>query len=126
VSSAALGLDESQARNRDGWGLASGVEHRLPLAPLETELIGGVSYLYYSARGSEYSYGGVGSWVGTDTELPFDAAFRTAIGYAYLGYRHPRPIRTRNDVPNPLPATGTVYPPRTSDATTTAGTSRSS
>jgi tetratricopeptide (TPR) repeat protein len=83
-----VGLNEHQERNRDGWGLATGVEHRLPVAVLETELLGGVAYLRYSARGSEYSYNGVGTWVGTDTALPFEAAFRTAIAYSHLSYRN--------------------------------------
>lgn len=82
------GLNESQERNRDGWGLVSGVEHRLPVDAIQTELRGGVAYLRYSARGSEYSYNGVGSWVGTDTELPFEAAFRTSVGYSHLSYRN--------------------------------------
>jgi tetratricopeptide (TPR) repeat protein len=82
------GLNESQERNRDGWGLATGVEHRLPVAAVDTELLGGVAYLRYSARGSEYSYNGVGTWVGTDTALPFEAAFRTAVAYSHLSYRN--------------------------------------
>jgi tetratricopeptide (TPR) repeat protein len=82
------GLDEADARNRDGWGLATGVEHTLALPALETELFGGLSYLRYSARGSEYSLQGVGSWIGTETELPFDSVLRTSISYAYLPHRH--------------------------------------
>jgi len=81
--------DEQEDRNRDGWGLAAGAEHRLPIGVLETELIGGLSYLRYVSRGTEYTYQGVGSWVGTETQLPFDAEFRTSIAYAYLPYRHP-------------------------------------
>jgi tetratricopeptide (TPR) repeat protein len=92
------GLNESQERNRDGWGLVSGVEHRLPIDALETELLGGVAYLRYSARGSEYSYNGVGSWVGTDTELPFEAAFRTSVGYSHLSYRNESTYPDPNDV----------------------------
>jgi tetratricopeptide (TPR) repeat protein len=105
-----IGLDEAEARNRDGWGLASGVEHRLPLDTLDSELIGGVSYLRYSSRGSEYSYDGVGGWLGTYTDLPFGAAFRSSAGYSYLGFRHASTYPNPDDVPNPLPVTGTVYP----------------
>ncbi len=82
------GIDEEDERNRDGWGLAAGVEHRLPLDTLDTELLGGVAFLRYSARGTEYSYNGVGTWVGTDTKLPFELAFRTSVAYSHLGYRH--------------------------------------
>jgi len=80
--------DEADARNRDGLGLAAGVEHTLPLRGLATELRGGVSYLRYSARGTEYSYQGVGTWLGTETALPFDVVLRTEIGYAVLPFRH--------------------------------------
>jgi hypothetical protein len=80
--------DEADARNRDGFGLAAGVEHTLPLPSLATDLIGGVSYLRYSARGTEYTYQGVGTWIGSETSLPFDSVLRTQIGYAYLPFRH--------------------------------------
>jgi tetratricopeptide (TPR) repeat protein len=83
-----LGLDEEDARNRDGWGLTTGVEHRFPFDAIDTELLGGVAYLYYGARGSEYSYNGVGTWVGSDTALPWEMAFRTSIGYSHLSYRN--------------------------------------
>ena len=82
------GLDEGDARNRDGLGLTTGLEHRVPLDAVDTELLGGVAYLRYSARGTEYSYDGVGAWVGSDTELPFEAALRTSVAYSFLGYRH--------------------------------------
>jgi hypothetical protein len=82
------GLDEGDARNRDGFGLTTGVEHRVPVDAVDTELLGGVAYLRYSARGTEYSYDGVGAWVGSDTELPFEAALRTSVAYSFLGYRH--------------------------------------
>ena len=96
------GVNESQERNRDGWGLATGIEHRLPIGALRTELQGGVAYLRYSARGSEYSYNGVGTWIGTDTELPFDAAFRASVGYSHLGYRNSSTYPDPGDVPPPV------------------------
>ncbi len=92
-----FGLNEAHVRDRDGWGLATGLEHRLPLDVLDTELHGGVSYLRYSSQGSEYSYNGVGAWIGSDTELPFEAAFRTTIGYSYLGFRNPSSYPDPND-----------------------------
>jgi tetratricopeptide (TPR) repeat protein len=82
------GIDEEDERNRDGWGLTTGVEHRLPVDAIDTELLGGAAFLRYSARGTEYSYNGVGTWVGTDTALPFELAFRTSIAYSHLSYRH--------------------------------------
>jgi tetratricopeptide (TPR) repeat protein len=94
-----IGLNESDERNRDGWGVVTGVEHRLPVDAIDTELLGGLAYLYYGARGSEYSYNGIGTWVGTDTALPFDAAFRTAVGYTWLDYRNPSTYPDPGNIP---------------------------
>jgi hypothetical protein len=80
--------DEADARNRDGWGIAAGAEHTLALGVWDTELTGGLSYLRYGARGTEYTYQGVGSWIGSETPLPWDSVLRTQIGYAYLPFRH--------------------------------------
>jgi tetratricopeptide (TPR) repeat protein len=111
-----IGVNESQERNHDGWGLRAGIEHRLPLDVLATELHGGVAYLGYHAHGREYSYNGVGSWIGTDTELPCEMAFRTSVAYSYLGYRHPSTYPNSGDVPTPIDTspppgelTGSVY-----------------
>ena len=82
------GLDESHARDRDGVGTSAGFEHRYLVDAIDTELLGGAAFLYYDSRGSEYSYDGVGTWLGTSTELPFASALRTSFGYAYYGYWH--------------------------------------
>jgi tetratricopeptide (TPR) repeat protein len=79
---------EAQDRNRDGLGASAGVEHRLPIPALDSELSGGLAYLHYSARGTEYDADGVSSWVGTATELPLDSVFRTTFGYAWLPFQH--------------------------------------
>ena len=100
-----IGVNESSDRDRDGFGLTAGVEHRLPVDVLDTELLGGVAYLHYSAQGADYSYNGVGTWVGSDTELPFDAAFRTSIGYSHLSYRNP------SSYPDPGNLPGLIAPP---------------
>lgn len=92
-----LGLDEEDARNRDGWGFSAGAEHRFPVDAIDTELLGGAAYLYYGSRGSEYSYNGVGTWVGSDTQLPWELAFRTSIGYSHLSYRNSSTYPDPND-----------------------------
>ncbi len=89
------GIDESHTRDRDGVGAAVGLEHRYLVDAIDTELLGGASFLYYDARGSDYSYDGIGTWFGTSTRLPFDTAFRTSFGYAYYGYWH------RSSYPDP-------------------------
>ncbi len=99
------GFTARQDRNHDGWGLTAGVEHRLPVAALETELIGGLSYLRFISRGTEYTYQGVGSWIGTETELPFDTALRTSVAYTYLPYRHPSNYPDPDDPALDVPTT---------------------
>jgi hypothetical protein len=83
------GLDEAEERNRDGWGLAAGIEHTLPVPSIETNFYAGASYLRSITRGSEYTFQGVGTWIGTETALPFESFLRLQIGYAYLPFRHP-------------------------------------
>jgi hypothetical protein len=111
------GVNESSRRDRDGWGLATGLEHRLPVDVLDTEFNGGAAYLRYSAQGADYSYNGIGLWVGSDTALPFDAAFRTSIGYSHLSYRSPSSYPDPSEIPDPIgiPPTGSAYPLKNND-----------
>jgi tetratricopeptide (TPR) repeat protein len=89
------GIDESHTRDRDGVGTSAGFEHRYLMDAIDTELLGGAAFLYYDARGTDYSYDGIGTWFGTSTDLPFETAFRTSFGYAYYGYWH------RSSYPDP-------------------------
>jgi tetratricopeptide (TPR) repeat protein len=99
------GINEKRVRNRDGWGLGAGIEHRIPVQILGTELLGGVSYLYYDARGTEYTYDGVGTWLGTVSRLPLATGLRTSLRYSYLGYSDASTYPDPDDV-----TTGMTYP----------------
>lgn len=107
------GLNEANARNRDGWGLAAGIEHTYPLPSLETDLYGGASYLRYSARGKDYTFQGVGTWIGTETALPFDSVLRLQVGYTYLPYRHSSTFQDPDAPGQTIPTT--QYPLRSID-----------
>jgi hypothetical protein len=106
------GVDESRARNRDGWGLVAGVEHTWPIgipsgdrqpdpdpAPGERNvrffLRGGYNYHWYSARGSEYSYQGHEVFAGMRVLLPLDLALEATASYQW------RPYRNRSTYPDP-------------------------
>ncbi|MEN8161512.1 MAG: hypothetical protein ABFS41_15695, partial [Myxococcota bacterium] len=112
------GLNEADARNRDGWGLAAGLEHTIPVSSLETDFYGGASYLRYGARGKDYTFQGVATWVGSETALPWDLFLYLQVGYAYLPFRHPSSFPEPNapGLPtNPPVLPTTQYPLRSVD-----------
>ena len=89
------GIDESRARNRDGWGWIAGVEHTFPLGRLETELTTAYWFHRYSSRGSELSYKGHEFRVETQTLLPWALQLRSLVSYTYKPYRNNSVFRTR-------------------------------
>jgi hypothetical protein len=89
------GINESSARNRDGWGLDSGFEHRWALGVADTQMRAGYTFEYYSARGSEYSFTGHELHVGTRTGLPYGFVLDALVSYTY------RPYRNRSTFPDP-------------------------
>jgi len=106
------GVDESRARNRDGWGFVAGFEHTFPLvtptgdrepdpdpAPGERNvrffLRGGYNYHWYAARGSEYSYQGHEVFAGLRVLLPFELHLEGTVSYQF------RPYRNRSTFPDP-------------------------
>jgi tetratricopeptide (TPR) repeat protein len=82
------GIDESQARNRDGDGFLLGVEHDLPIRGLNTEVTFGYRYDHFGARGREYSYQGHELRLETLSLLPWDLQLRSLVSYTYKPYRH--------------------------------------
>lgn len=91
------GLDESRERNRDGDGWLAGVEHTYRVGALDTELIAGYLFDYFSARGREYSYTAHQIRAESRTALPWDLELRTLVSYTYAPYRnastYPDPAR---------------------------------
>ncbi len=73
-------------RNRDGRAEHAGLEQGLPVDVINTQLTLGTYFARYHADGTEYSYRGVGTYVQSDTDLPFDFSLLLGAGYGYRGY----------------------------------------
>ncbi len=95
---APAGINESTARNRDGWGLSVGADHTIPLGFLETELTGGYRFHRFSARGSEYSFSAHEFRIGTESLLPYEFLLRTQVSYMYRSYRNNSTFPDPDDV----------------------------
>lgn len=92
----AQGVDESDSRDRDGYGTAAGVLHSIPLPSLRSELSLGYTYFRYWAEGEEQSYAAHELRLGTRSALPFGLELRIDGAYAY------RPYRRASSVPEPF------------------------
>jgi len=82
------GINESTARNRDGYGSSFGAEHAFPLGDSGVELRGGYRFHLYSSRGSEYSYTGHELKLGLQIQLPWDLVLDLLGRYTYKPYRN--------------------------------------
>jgi tetratricopeptide (TPR) repeat protein len=89
------GIDESRARNRDGWGLAAGFDHTWPVLGEKLVLRAGYRYHRFSARGSEYSFQAHEAQLGFRALLPFEFAFEAFGSYTW------QPYRNRSTYPDP-------------------------
>jgi tetratricopeptide (TPR) repeat protein len=89
------GIEENQARNRDGWGFSAGFDHTWPVAGEKLVLRVGYRYRRFSARGSEYSFQAHEGQLGFRLLLPFDFAFEAFGSYAW------QPYRNRSTYPDP-------------------------
>lgn len=84
----AAGVNEKDARDRDGYGTAAGLVHTVPLPRLRSEVSLGYTYYRYWAEGKEQSYAAHELRVGTRSELPLGLELRLDASYAYRPYRH--------------------------------------
>ncbi len=82
-------IDEPTARNRDGLGLRAGVEHRLGLSSLRSDLIGTLAFRRFSARGTEYSFDSPEAELAFESALPAGFAVTGSARFAYRPFRHP-------------------------------------
>lgn len=91
------GVNERNARDRDGIGYSAAVEHRylLPLArELEgyvdqIEVGGGYRFLYYDSEGSEWEYVGNLVSASLDVAFPFDIHVETRASYEHRDFANP-------------------------------------
>ena len=81
------GLNEKQARNRDGWSPAVGVDQVVPLGLLQTDVSAGYRFQRYRSRGFEWSGQSHEFRIGTRTTLPWDFRLEITASYAYRPFR---------------------------------------
>jgi tetratricopeptide (TPR) repeat protein len=86
------GLDEHQARNRDGNGTSFGVLHTLPI-PVDLPWGGatarfGYQYDRFVARGTEYTYQAHSIAAGVRAGLPWQAALDVSGSFTWRPFRH--------------------------------------
>jgi tetratricopeptide (TPR) repeat protein len=82
------GVDEESARDRDGYGTASGFLHSFRVDALRSEVWVGYTYFRYWAEGKEQSYSAHEARLGARTWLPLGLELRIDAAYAYRPYRH--------------------------------------
>jgi len=102
-----FGLDERDARDRDGFWLQVGFEHTFPVDALDTEFTVGYRFHDYDAEGREYSYLGHQAKLGSRTLLPWRFTLDLEGSVTWRDYRHPStfpdPGRIRAGVEYDLP-----------------------
>lgn len=91
------GLDESDARNRDGFGVGLALEHRyiVPLPPgiesiAEVLVVrGGYRFGWYDSEGTEWQHFSHVLSAGLNVELPFDLGLDVDAAYERYDYENP-------------------------------------
>ena len=84
----AQGVDEEGTRDRDGFGVATGLVHTVPVDLLRSQVSLGYTYYRYWAEGNEQAYAGHEVRLSTKTALPLQLVFRLDASYAYRPYQH--------------------------------------
>ena len=105
-----FGLDESRARNRDGFWWIVGFDHVVPVAELRSELSLGYRYHQYDAEGREYDFQAHEVEVGTRTLLPWRLVLDLQGRFTWRPYDHPSTYPAPRDL-----VTGVEYGLRNRD-----------
>lgn len=95
-----FGLDESDARNRDGFWSVVGFDHMVPVEELRTQFSAGYRWHHYDAEGREYDFQGHEFVLGTRTLLPWQVVLDLQGSYTYRPYDHPSTYPNPNDLVN--------------------------
>lgn len=124
------GLDEEDARERDGWGGSGGLTHRVPLPtgslPLSNaELRGGYRYTGFSAEGRDYDFDSHELHGGVGVVLPAAVALDVSGGYAWRPYRHASTYPNPDDLVDGVQYTLSSHDRRERTARFEAGLARS-
>jgi hypothetical protein len=97
-------------RNRTGNGVGIGAEHLFPVDALSSKLNAGIMGTRYWARGDEYSFKAIETWLGSRTDLPAKFTLTLRGGYVYRPYVNETSFKDPGD-PTPRPVgtpTGTT------------------
>jgi len=93
------GVNEAEARNRDGWGITGGVLHTLPISALDLELRGGFNYYHYWSVGTEWRYTGYEGLVGFRKPLLWEFVLDGQAGFLYRPFAHPSTYPQNDTLP---------------------------
>jgi tetratricopeptide (TPR) repeat protein len=104
------GINERNARDRDGVGVGGAFEHRylVPLPQLvsgtleELRIGGGYRFRYYRSQGSEWKYMSHVASALIELEFPFDVSLSTRASYEFRDFANPSTFPDR-------PIAGTPY-----------------
>jgi tetratricopeptide (TPR) repeat protein len=84
-----FGLDESDARNRDGLWAIAGFDHVVPVEELRSDLSFGYRWHHYDSEGREYDFQAHELVLGARTFLPWRFVLDVQGGFTYRPYDHP-------------------------------------
>jgi len=95
-----FGLDEADARDRDGFGVVVGLDHVVPVDELRSELKLGYHWHHYDAEGREYDFQGHEIEIGARTLLPWQVVLDLQGSFTYRPYDHPSTYPDPGDLVN--------------------------
>lgn len=84
-----FGLDEADARDRDGFWAIIGFDHVFPVDELRSELSFGYHWHHYDSQGREYDYQGHEFELGARTRLPWRFVLDLQGRFIWRPYDHP-------------------------------------
>lgn len=93
------GVDESQERNRDGWGVTVGIEHVVPWPLIEADIRGGFNYFHYDSVGREWRFNGYEAFLGIRKPLPFGVVFDGVASFTWRPFLHESTFPQNNTLP---------------------------
>jgi len=94
-----------ERRDRSGFGIIGGVEHRIRLVASDTVLRGGYTYQHYIPKGAEFHGQSHAFWVESAIQLPAQLTLDTNLTYIYRFTRNTTSFPDPDDL-----APNTVYP----------------
>ena len=100
------GINEAQARDRDGYGGGLGFDHTLPVEWIRGSVWGGLFWEFYQSDGSEYQFNGYGMRTGFTSNFAPKWALTGWAGFIHRPFDNPS---TYPDPNNPNVLAGQEY-----------------